>query len=76
MVRSQASTAASRLGGRWPPSGRKQLVLAAMLSLLLGGCHDEHPLYGPDTPRDGAGTPVDPIYGTPIPGAPQGNAGM
>ncbi|MGO8918144.1 MAG: hypothetical protein ACLQJR_19760 [Stellaceae bacterium] len=52
------------------------IALAAALSLPLGGCHDTHPLYGPDTPRNGAGTPVDPIYGTPIPGAPEGNAGM
>jgi hypothetical protein len=29
-----------------------------------------------DTPRNGQGTPVDPIYGTPIPGAPEGNNGM
>jgi hypothetical protein len=29
-----------------------------------------------DTPRNGQGTPIDPIYGTPIPGARDGNNGM
>jgi hypothetical protein len=35
---------------------------------LLGACNDAHPLYGPDAPRNGAGMPVDPIYGTQLPG--------
>lgn len=63
---------ASRLPKRWAT------IAAAMLGVLaaLGGCHDAHPLYGPNTPRNGQGTPVDPIYGTPIPGAPEGNNGM
>jgi hypothetical protein len=52
------------------------IAFTAATSLVLGGCHDAHPLYGPDTPRNGAGTPVDPVYGTPIPGAPEGNGGM
>jgi len=52
------------------------MLMGLACSLLLGGCHDAHPLYGPNTPRNSQGTPVDPIYGTPIPGAPQGNSGM
>jgi hypothetical protein len=47
------------------------LIVAA--GALLGGCGDAHPLYGPDSPRDGGGHPVDPIYGTPLPGVPIGN---
>ncbi|MGO8915274.1 MAG: hypothetical protein ACLQJR_05150 [Stellaceae bacterium] len=71
----EASDTASRPPGRRPTVAAATLiVLAAVMSLLLGGCHDAHPLYGPDTPRDGTGRPVDPIYGTPIPGT--GNYGL
>ena len=45
------------------------------VAILLVGCNDAHPLYGPDTPRDGAGRPVDPIYGTPLPGTSRGGGG-
>jgi hypothetical protein len=43
-------------------------LIAIVLPLLLGGCNDAHPLYGPDTPRNGDGMPVDPVYGTQLPG--------
>ena len=52
------------------------IAFGTALSLLLAACNDTHPLYGPNTPRDGTGTPVDSVYGTPIPGAPEGNNGM
>ena len=38
------------------------------IASMLAGCGDAHPLYGPGSPRDGDGHPVDPIYGTPLPG--------
>jgi hypothetical protein len=77
MARStEAASVARRPGALGSRYGARPLALAALLSLLLGGCHDEHPLYGPSTPRDGNGTAVDPVYGTPLPGAPQGNHGM
>jgi hypothetical protein len=48
----------------------------AVAAILLTGCTDAHPLSGPNSPRDGAGRVVDPIYGTPIPGTPSGNGGV
>ena len=47
------------------------MLIAILAPLLVEGCSDAHPLYGPDTPRNGAGLPVDPIYGTPLPGTPK-----
>ena len=47
------------------------MLIAIAVPLLVGGCYDAHPLYGPDTPREGAGLPVDPIYGTPLAGTPK-----
>jgi hypothetical protein len=55
--------------------GLMRAALAAM-AILLAGCSDAHPLSGPNSPRDGAGRVVDPIYGTPIPGTPAGNGGV
>jgi hypothetical protein len=47
------------------------LMMAALFSIaVLAACNDATPLYGPNSPRDGAGRPVDPVYGTPLPGAP------
>jgi predicted small lipoprotein YifL len=47
-------------------------VVAALLA--LGGCAEtKGPLWTPDSPRNGATQPVDPVYGTPIPGYPQMN---
>jgi len=65
-----------------PPMDRAPLGVMMLIALgtgvllLLAACSDKHPLYGPNTPRNGQGTPVDSIYGTPIPGAPEGNNGM
>ena len=50
---------------------RPALLAAGIVSvaMLLGGCSaTQGPLFGPESPRDGAGRPVDPIYGTPLPG--------
>ncbi len=51
---------------------RRMVMLAGLgtLALLLGGCGAATPSWGPDTPRNGAGQPVDVTYGTPIPGYP------
>jgi len=43
--------------------------------VLLAACGDARPLYGPDSPRNGAGRPVDPVYGIPLPGGPGGYGG-
>jgi hypothetical protein len=44
-------------------------------AVLLAACSDTTPLWGPDSPRNGAQQPVDPVYGTPIPGDPLINGG-
>jgi len=44
-------------------------------ALSLAACGDTTPLWGPDSPRNGAQQPVDPVYGTPIPGYPLINGG-
>lgn len=64
---SGAPSAAFGSAGRRAHRAAATLVAIA-LPLLLAGCNDAHPLYGPDTPRNGAGMPVDPIYGTQLPG--------
>jgi hypothetical protein len=49
----------------------RKLAAAAFLLLasLLAACAaSTTPLYGPDTPRNGAGVPVDPVHGTTLPG--------
>jgi hypothetical protein len=43
-------------------------LIGVALPLLLGACNDAHPLYGPNSPRNGDGMPVDPVYGTQLPG--------
>jgi hypothetical protein len=72
----EPADAASRPPMERAPLGAMILIAIATLSLLLAACNDTHPLYGPNTPRNGQGTPVDSIYGTPLPGAPEGNNGM
>ena len=47
---------------------RRHAPLLLSLILLLGGCAAATPAWGPGTPRDGVGHPVDPVYGTPQPG--------
>jgi hypothetical protein len=60
-------------------TGRRVLGVAAtalLVSLfLLGGCADSTPLWGPGSPRNGSGEPVDPHSGLPIPGAPSDGMG-
>ncbi len=46
------------------------LAFAAALLVLAGCTATEGPLWGPNSPRNGANQPVDPVYGTPIPGYP------
>ena len=50
------------------------LALSA-LTLAACGASQGPPLWGPDSPRNGANEPVDPIYGTPIPGYPSTTGG-
>jgi hypothetical protein len=47
------------------------------MAALLAACTlpPPMPLWGPDSPRNGAQQPVDPVYGTPIPGYPTINGG-
>jgi hypothetical protein len=47
---------------------RLALLVLSMAALSLAGCAGATPMWGPNSPRNGAGQPVDPIYGTPIPG--------
>jgi hypothetical protein len=44
-------------------------VIVAAPLVLIGGCSAAHdPTYGPNAPRNGYGQPVDPVYGTQLPG--------
>lgn len=56
---------------------RVLVAVALTVSVLaLGACTaTQGPLYGPNSPRNGALEPVDPIYGTPIPGYPSTTGG-
>lgn len=54
-----------------PDLASRAIPAAAALGamLLLAGCAPSTgPMWGPNSPRNGAGQPVDPVYGTPIPG--------
>jgi predicted small lipoprotein YifL len=55
----------------------QMMRLVVVLALLaLGGCATSHgPLWTPDSPRNGATQPVDPVLGTPIPGYPNIDGG-
>jgi predicted small lipoprotein YifL len=46
--------------------------LAAILAIALAltACGPTTPLWSPQSFRNGAGEPVDPVYGTPVPGYP------
>lgn len=56
--------------------GRAITLAFAAALLVLGGCTEtKGPLWGPNSPRNGAQQPVDPVYGTPIPGYPTVNGG-
>lgn len=51
----------------------RALALAATgLALLVSACNlpPPTPTWGPGSPRNGGDQPVDPVYGTPIPGYP------
>ncbi len=51
-----------------PSRLRIRTLLGGAVLLALAGCASNGPpLFGPDTPRNGAGQPVDPVYGTPLP---------
>lgn len=62
-----------------PKASRVAALAAALIAaptILLGGCAATNgPLWTPDSPRNGAEQPVDPVYGTPIPGYPPVNGG-
>lgn len=54
-----------------------QTVSAALigaLALSLAACAQATPSWGPDSPRNGAGEPVDRVFGTPLPGYPYSTA--
>lgn len=54
--------------------GKRAAIGVCAAALLLGGCAAaQGPLWGPNSPRNGADQPVDPVYGTPIPGYPTVN---
>jgi hypothetical protein len=46
------------------------VALMGAIALCVGACAQATPAWGPGTPRNGAGQPVDAIYGTPLPGYP------
>jgi hypothetical protein len=54
----------------WP-----MLIALMAMSALLAGCGDVSPSYGPASVRDSAGRPVDPVYGTVLPGWSMGTGG-
>jgi peptidoglycan hydrolase-like protein with peptidoglycan-binding domain len=58
------------------PSRRTLMALGLKPQLAMSGSSVPPTHRAADTPRNGQGTPVDAIYGTPIPGAPEGNNGM
>jgi hypothetical protein len=58
-----------------PNSLLHRTLAPAGVALLLAACGDTTPLWRPDSPRNGAQQPVDPVYGTPIPGYPLINGG-
>jgi hypothetical protein len=62
-------TAASNRAMRPRPAMPRGLAAGlCLLAILLGGCAQARPAWGPGTPRNGAGQPVDPTFGTPLPG--------
>ncbi len=59
-----------------PVPSRLAAIGALLAIFLLGGCAaTQGPAWGPNSPRNGASQPVDPVYGTPIPGYPTINGG-
>ncbi len=57
-------------------AAKPRLAALAALGIMLGACSmPSTPLYGPDTPRNGAGQPVDSVYGIPLPGYPSRGGG-
>jgi hypothetical protein len=57
-------------------AAKPRVAALAALGIMLGACGmASTPLYGPDTPRNGADQPVDSVYGTPLPGYPSGRGG-
>jgi hypothetical protein len=58
------------------PSRDTLVALGLEPQVAMSGSSVPPTLRAADTPRNGQGTPVDPIYGTPIPGARDGNNGM
>jgi hypothetical protein len=54
----------------FPLSRNRAAVVAALaaLALLCGCAGPSSPLYGPNSPRNGAGEVVDPATGVAVPG--------
>lgn len=55
-------------------TGLRRPVLALGILALLASCAAT-PAFGPGSPRDGAGEPVNPTFGTPLPGTPPESGG-
>lgn len=69
------TTARSGATGRRPAVPRALAAGLCLMAMLLGACAQARPAWGPGTPRNGAGQPVDPTFGTPLPGYPTINNG-
>jgi len=67
--------AAPEISAPSPLRPRSLALIAA--ALLLAACTQSSPSPGSAVPRDGMGYPVDPVYGTSLPGTPMtSGAGM
>jgi hypothetical protein len=51
---------------------RARVAVGVVVLLVLAGCAQSTPAWGPDSPRNGAGQFVHPVYGTPLPGQTMG----
>jgi hypothetical protein len=55
---------------------RARGAMGILLLLVLAGCAQSTPAWGPNSPRNGAGQFVDPVYGTSSPGQTDGYDSM
>ena len=57
------------------PPLRPRLLMMMAMALLLAGCAEASTAGRPGAPLNGAGQPVDPVYGTSVPGTPMTTGG-
>jgi hypothetical protein len=55
---------------------RARVAVGIIVLLVLAGCAQSAPAWGPNSQRNGAGQLVDPIYGTSLPGQTDGYDSM